>query len=191
MVYVFTKRIFDIVFSFSVLVLASIPLAVTMLLIRMETKGNAIYWSERVGIDGSTYMMPKFRTMFVGTPELPTGELSNPGQYITGIGRRLRKSSLDELPQFYSVLVGHMSVVGPRPMIPQEQEIFRERVSTGVAALRPGITGWAQINGRDALSVEEKVALDVQYLQRRSFWFDLKIVFLTVGYVFKGKDISH
>lgn len=191
MIYFFAKRIFDIVLSLTVLISAFIPIALIMLLIRLETKGSGIYWSERVGIDGSTYMMPKFRTMVIETPEVPTGELSNPGQYITGMGRRLRKCSLDELPQFYSVLIGHMSVVGPRPMIPQEQEILRKRVRTGISALRPGITGWAQINGRDALSGEEKVALDVQYLHERSFWFDLKIVFMTVEYVFKGQDISH
>ena len=191
MVYEIAKRIFDIGFSLTVLVLASIPFAVTMLLIRLETKGSAIFWSERVGINGSTYLMPKFRTMVIGTPELPTGELPDPGQYITNVGRRLRKSSLDEFPQFYSVLVGHMSIVGPRPMIPQEHGIHTSRASSGVAALRPGITGWTQINGRDALSIEEKVALDVEYLQRRSFLFDLKIVFLTLGYIVKGKDISH
>ena len=191
MVYRIAKRTFDIIFSFSVLVFASIPLAITMLLIKAETKGSAIFWSERVGINGSTYMMPKFRTMVIGTPVLPTSELSNPEQYITSVGRKLRKTSLDELPQFYSVLVGHMSIVGPRPMIPQEHGIHIARARTGVAALRPGITGWTQINGRDALSIKDKVELDVQYLQRKSFWFDLKIVFLTIGYVFKGKDISH
>ena len=119
MVYNLAKRIFDIVLPFFVLFVAFIPRVAAMLLITLESKGNAIYWSERVGIDGSTYMISKFRTMVIETPELPTGGLSNPGQYIATTGRRPRKSSLYELPQFYSVLIGHMSVVGPRPMIPQ------------------------------------------------------------------------
>lgn len=185
------KRCFDILVSGLALLILAIPMLVVMGLIRITSPGPSLYWSARIGKGGTTFQMPKLRTMALDTPELPTHEFENPEAYITGLGRFLRKSSIDEIPQLYSVLAGDMSIVGPRPMIPQYEEIVRRRQKAGVDVLRPGITGWAQVNGRDYLTTGEKLVLDVDYLKRRSFFFDLFIIYRTFIYVFLGSGIRH
>lgn len=185
------KRSFDILMSASALLVFAVPLIVLMALVRLTSPGPSLYWSARVGKDGKTFRMPKLRTMAVDTPVLPTHEFDNPEAYITGFGRFLRKSSLDEIPQLYSVLTGDMSIVGPRPMIPQYEEILQRRQKAGVDVLRPGITGWAQVNGRDNITTAEKLALDFDYLKRRSFFFDMFIIYRTLIYVFSGNGVRH
>ena len=174
----------------ALLILAT-PMLFLMVLVRLTSQGPALYWSERVGCNGNIFNMPKLRTMAVHTPVLPTHELQDPETYITTLGKILRRSSLDELPQLYSVLVGHMSIVGPRPMIPQYAELVRRRQQAGVDCLRPGITGWAQVNGRDTISTDEKFALDVDYLNRQSVVFDLYIIYRTFIYVLSARGIWH
>lgn len=162
-----------------------------MLVIKLDSKGPVIYWSERVGRFGRPFFMPKFRTMDIETPEMPTDQLVDPQRFITSCGRWLRKFSIDELPQLVSVLRGDMSLVGPRPMIPKLTGLVEIRRQAGVDALRPGITGWAQINGRDDLSEEEKVAFDVEYLLQQSLLFDIKIILKTFVYVIRAKSVWH
>ena len=185
------KRCFDILVSAMALLVLAAPMLFLMALVKLTSKGPALYWSERVGRKGNIFNMPKLRTMTVHTPVLPTHELQNAEPYITSLGKVLRRSSLDELPQLYSVLVGHMSIVGPRPMIPQYAELIRRRHEAGVDRLRPGITGWAQVNGRDTISTDEKFALDVDYLNRQSVVFDLYIIYRTFIYVFSARGIWH
>lgn len=185
------KRCFDILLSLLALALCILPLLFLMAIIRLTSNGPALYWSARVGRHGKLFLMPKLRTMVVHSPVLPTHELNNAAEYITDFGKILRRSSLDELPQFYSVLIGHMSIVGPRPMIPQYEELVSRRHLAGIDRLRPGITGWAQVNGRDAISTDEKFALDEEYLLRHSVIFDLYVIYRTFIYVFSGKGIWH
>lgn len=185
------KRLFDILFSLSAIVILALPLCLCALLVKWSSPGPAIYWSRRVGQNDNEFLMPKLRTMSLDSPELPTHELHNPERYITGFGRFLRRTSIDETPQFISILLGQMSVVGPRPMIPQYFEIIEARRKAGVSKLKPGLTGWAQINGRDGISTDEKLAFEIEYLKRRSLFFDLVIVFKTVGFVLFGKGIKH
>ena len=185
------KRCFDILVSATALIVLAAPLLILMALVRLTSIGPALYWSERVGRDGNLFKMPKLRTMAIHTPVFPTHELQNAETYITKLGNVLRRTSLDELPQLYSVLIGHMSIVGPRPMIPQYREIVRLRQEAGVDYLRPGITGWAQVNGRDTISTNEKIALDIDYANRRSFIFDLYIIYRTIVYVASARGIWH
>lgn len=185
------KRFFDILLSAVALLILAIPLLIIMALIKFDSKGPALYWSKRVGRNGHIFNMPKLRTMALNTPVLPTHEFRNAETFITTLGKFLRRSSIDELPQLHSVLVGHMSVVGPRPMIPQYEELVRRRREAGVDSLRPGITGWAQVNGRDAISTDEKFALDVEYLNRQSVAFDIYIIYRTVLDVFLARGIWH
>ena len=185
------KRLFDIGFSMIALTVLLIPFCIIALLVKFDSKGTVIYWSVRVGRDNTNFYMPKFRTMYKDAPEVPTNELDDPDKHITKIGRLLRKYSCDELPQFLSVLSGDMSVVGPRPMIPKVKELIDERTRTGVCSLRPGITGWAQINGRDNLSLKEKLCLETEYLHRQSLWFDLKIILKTIVYVVRARGVWH
>ena len=185
------KRCFDILVSAMALLVLAAPMLFLMALVSFTSQGSALYWSERVGRNGNIFSMPKLRTMAVHTPVLPTHELQDAETYITTLGKILRRSSLDELPQLYSVLVGHMSIVGPRPMIPQYAELVRRRQDAGVDRIRPGITGWAQVNGRDTLSTDEKFALDVDYLKRQSVVFDLYIIYRTFIYVFSARGIWH
>ena len=185
------KRLFDIFAAVVGLLLLAIPFIVIVVVIRLESSGPSIYWSQRVGRYGCLFYMPKFRTMYINTPELPSDELEQPLRHITGVGGWLRKYSVDELPQLFSVLRGDMSIVGPRPMIAQLEEFTRIRHETGVDTLRPGITGWAQINGRDNLSFEQKIAFDVEYKDQRSFLFDLKVIVKTVGYVLRAQGVWH
>lgn len=185
------KRIFDIVFSAFALLLLVLPGLLLVLAVRLTSPGQAIYWSERIGRNNRPFRMPKFRTMLSDTPPLATHLLSDPDVYLTPLGRFLRKTSFDELPQFWSILKGEMSVVGPRPALFNQDDLISQRKEAGVDALLPGLTGWAQVNGRDELPIPEKVALDAEYLRRQSFLFDLKIIGLTVSRVLRRQGISH
>ena len=185
------KRIFDIVFSLGVLLIFAFPMLVIAAAIRLTSQGPAIYWSDRVGKNNTIFRMPKFRTMRVDTPSVATHLMIDPGEYLTRVGKFLRKTSLDELPQIWSILAGDMSVVGPRPALFNQDDLVELRTAGGVEKLTPGLTGWAQVNGRDELPIPEKVTLDVEYLKRKSFLFDLKIIFLTVVKVLHCQDVAH
>lgn len=185
------KRFFDVLLALIILMMLSIPFLVIALVVRLTSKGPALYWSERVGRYNTIFRMPKFRTMRVGTPAVATHLLQDPQVWITPIGSFLRKSSLDELPQLWSILKGDMSFVGPRPALFNQYDLIALRTRHGIETLVPGLTGWAQINGRDELPIPEKVALDAEYLRCRSFWFDLRVLFLTVVKVFRRESVSH
>lgn len=185
------KRFLDLIVALFILVVTAVPLCFIALLVVFSTKGPAIYWSERMGKRGAIFRMPKFRTMKIDTPLLPTDKLQRPDQYITSVGHFLRKTSLDELPQLYCVVVGDMSLVGPRPVLPSQTELIDLRNSLGVDVLRPGITGWAQINGRDDLDVGRKARYDAEYLERRTVFFDFYILWKTVFYVLKSQGVHH
>jgi len=185
------KRIFDIVLSMLLIIVFIIPMFVIYLLIITSSEGRAIYWSDRIGVYNKTFKMPKFRTMKVDAPEIATHLLSEPEKYITSIGSMLRSTSLDELPQLFSVLKGDMSFVGPRPALHNQHDLIRLRRNAGVDKLLPGITGWAQINGRDSISIDQKVDLDVYYMNKMTLFLDIKIIFLTFFSVFVRKDVSH
>lgn len=167
------------------------PMLLVALCVRLTSKGPIIFWSDRVGLGNRIFRMPKFRTMRVDAPNVPTHLLVGADSYLTPVGGFLRKSSLDELPQLWSVLVGDMSFVGPRPALYNQEDLIAMRTERGVEALIPGITGWAQVNGRDELDLSEKVNLDVQYLEKRSTSFDFYILCLTVLKVFKREGVSH
>ncbi len=185
------KRSFDVVFALLALTALWPFMLVIALLVRLTSPGPALYWSDRVGRDNVLFRMPKFRTMRIDTPEVATHRLTDPERYLTPVGGFLRMTSLDELPQLWSILKGDMSFVGPRPALHNQDDLIALRTRAGVHRLVPGLTGWAQINGRDELPIPEKVALDEEYLHRRSFLFDLKILFLTVARVIRGEGISH
>ena len=185
------KRLFDIAISLVALCFAALPLLLLAFAVRATSDGPAIYWSDRVGCRNRIFRMPKFRTMRVDTPAVATNLLLNPADYVTPLGSFLRRTSLDELPQLWSVLAGDMSLVGPRPALYNEYELVALRTDVGVDALLPGLTGWAQVNGRDELPIAEKVKLDREYLQRKSFLFDLKIMYLTFVRVVQGHGVSH
>ncbi|GHT94321.1 UDP-phosphate galactose phosphotransferase [Betaproteobacteria bacterium] len=185
------KRLFDIVASLALILLLAIPLLALALLIRLTSPGAALHWSQRAGQNNRIFLMPKFRSMRVGTPQLATHLLTAPKAHLTPLGSFLRRSSLDELPQLWSILTGDMSFVGPRPALFNQDDLIALRTEKGVHALVPGLTGWAQINGRDALPIPEKVALDAEYLARRSLSFDLKILWLTFIRVLARKGVSH
>lgn len=185
------KRIFDIFFAFVFLLVFSVPVFLIALAIRLTSQGPAIYWSRRIGKNNVIFRMPKFRTMRTDTPAVATHLMTDPDAYLTPIGRFLRKTSLDELPQLWSILKGDMSVVGPRPALFNQDDLVELRTAAGVQKLTPGLTGWAQINGRDELPIPEKVKLDTEYLERKSFLFDLKIVFLTFSKVLHSKGVAH
>ena len=186
-----TKRALDLVLLLPALIIFIVPIILVALLVRLSSNGPIIFWSDRVGRGNNLFKMPKFRTMKVNAPNLATHLLGSPGQYLTLVGGFLRKSSLDELPQLWSVLVGDMSFVGPRPALYNQFDLIEMRTKLGVDTLLPGITGWAQINGRDELSLQDKVNLDGEYLRRKSFFFDQYILFLTILKVFKREGISH
>ena len=171
--------------------LLALPIALIALAIRLTSAGPAVYWSNRVGRNNKIFRMPKFRSMRTDTPAVATHLLQNPEQYITPVGKFLRKTSLDELPQLWSILVGDMSFVGPRPALYNQDDLIALRTERGVHTLVPGLTGWAQINGRDELPIPQKVEFDAQYLQRRSFWFDLRIMALTAWRVLRRSGVSH
>jgi len=185
------KRLFDIFLS-SLLLIIFFPIFLLLILIvKLSSIGPAFYYSQRVGYQCSLFIMPKFRTMYVGTPVLATHLLSNSSQYLTPIGSFLRRSSLDELPQLWSILVGDMSFVGPRPALFNQEDLISLRSKHGIDNLLPGLTGWAQVNGRDELSIPVKVQYEVEYLQKQSFWFDVKILGLTLLKVVRRAGVSH
>lgn len=185
------KRFLDLVMALVAVVLFALPLLIVAFLVRLTSPGPVLYWSDRVGRGNRIFRMPKFRSMRVGTPALATHLLQAPDLHLTPIGSFLRKSSLDELPQLWSILIGDMSFVGPRPALFNQEDLIALRTEKGVHELVPGLTGWAQVNGRDELPIPEKVNLDVEYLNRRSFWFDLRILWLTFVKVFHQDGVSH
>lgn len=185
------KRLFDVVFSILLFFLLGIPMVVIAIVIRLTSKGPAIHWSKRIGRGNQVFLMPKFRTMTVDAPQVATHLLTGSQNYITPVGKFLRKTSLDELPQLMSVLVGDMSFVGPRPALFNQDDLIRLRTQNGVEKIRPGVTGWAQVNGRDDLPIPVKVQFDKEYLERMSFAFDMKILFLTVFRVIAAEGVHH
>jgi O-antigen biosynthesis protein WbqP len=186
-----TKRALDVVMAVAAVVLLSVPIALVALLVRLTSRGPVLYWSERVGRENQIFRMPKFRTMKVETPAVATHLLANPDAYLTPIGAFLRRTSLDELPQLWSILSGDMSFVGPRPALFNQNDLVSLRVEHGVHRLTPGLTGWAQVNGRDELSIPAKVKLDAEYLTRRSFWMDCRILALTAVRALRGDGVAH
>jgi O-antigen biosynthesis protein WbqP len=185
------KRIFDLLLGVAILVLLVAPMLLISIAVRLSSKGPALYWSDRVAKNNKIFKMPKFRSMRIDTPAVATHLLDNPDSFLSPIGRFLRRSSLDELPQLFSVLKGDMSFVGPRPALFNQDDLIALRTEKGVDKLLPGITGWAQVNGRDELSIPDKVALDVEYLNRQSFWFDMKILWMTFLKVVNRDGVSH
>ncbi len=185
------KRIFDLLLGAAILVLLVAPMLLISIAVHLSSKGPALYWSNRVGKNNKIFKMPKFRSMLTNTPAVATHLLDNPGAYLSPIGGFLRRSSLDELPQLLSVLKGDMSFVGPRPALFNQDDLIALRTEKGVDKLLPGITGWAQVNGRDELLIPDKVALDAEYLDRQSFWFDMKILWMTFLKVIRRDDVSH
>ncbi len=185
------KRIFDVLLSFFLLFVLLIPLIIVTLIIKITSQGPALYWSDRVGIDNVIFKMPKFRTMSKDTPQLATHLMNNPGLYLTPVGSFLRKISLDELPQLWSILKGDMSFVGPRPALFNQDDLIKLRTEKGVSRLTPGVTGWAQINGRDDLPIPVKVLHDEYYMQHQSFLFDLQILWKTIFKVIKKEGVTH
>lgn len=185
------KRLFDLVLGFIAAALLLVPIMLVAMLVKLSSPGPALYWSDRVGRYNKIFKMPKFRSMRVGTPAVATHLLSNPNAHLTPIGSLLRKSSLDELPQLWSILVGDMSFVGPRPALFNQHDLIELRTQKGVHTLVPGLTGWAQVNGRDELPIPQKVELDAEYIRRQGFWFDIKILWMTFLKVIQRDGVSH
>ena len=185
------KRIFDLLLALAVAVILAVPVLLVAIAVRLTSAGPALYWSDRVGRHNKLFKMPKFRSMRVGTPAVATHLLADPKAHLTPIGSFLRKSSLDELPQLWSILAGDMSFVGPRPALFNQHDLIELRTRRGVHELVPGLTGWAQINGRDELPIPDKVRLDVEYLQRKSLGFDIRILWLTFVKVIRRDGITH
>ena len=185
------KRLFDLILAILIILLLLIPFLLIAILVIVTSKGPVLYWSDRIGKNNKTFKMPKFRSMLINTPTLATHLLDNPDSYLTPIGRFLRTTSLDELPQLFCVLKDDMSFVGPRPALYNQNDLISLRTHKSVDKLLPGITGWAQVNGRDELSIPDKITLDVEYLERQSFWFDMKVLWLTVLKVVRRDGVSH
>lgn len=185
------KRVTDLLLLAVAATLLFFPLALVAVLVRCTSRGPVLYWSDRVGQDNAIFRMPKFRTMRVDTPEVATHLLTDPRSWLTPVGGFLRRSSLDELPQLWSILAGHMSFVGPRPALHNQHDLVALRTECGVHRLVPGLTGWAQVNGRDELSIPDKVALDAAYLKRQSLAFDIRILWLTFLQVVRRRGVSH
>ncbi len=185
------KRLIDLIAVLIAAVVLALPILMIGLAVRLTSPGPVLYWSDRVGRHNRVFRMPKFRSMRVDTPVVATHLLESPAQWLTPIGSFLRRSSLDELPQLWSILKGDMSFVGPRPALFNQDDLIELRTEKGVHELVPGLTGWAQVNGRDELPIPQKVQLDVEYLQRRSFWLDLKILWMTALKVLVRDDVSH
>jgi O-antigen biosynthesis protein WbqP len=185
------KRVFDICLGCLAALILFVPVLLVAIAVRLTSKGPALYWSDRIGRDNVTFKMPKFRSMLVGTPAVATHLLADARSHLTPIGSFLRKSSLDELPQLWSILMGDMSFVGPRPALFNQHDLIALRTEQGVHTLVPGLTGWAQVNGRDELPIPEKVKLDAAYLKRQSLWFDIRILWLTFVTVLDRDGVSH
>jgi len=185
------KRLFDLVLALCTMLLLLLPVLLVYVVVRLTSEGPALYWSDRVGRNNVIFKMPKFRSMRVGTPAVATHLLADAASHLTPIGSFLRKSSLDELPQLWSILLGDMSFVGPRPALFNQQDLIALRTAQGVHTLVPGLTGWAQVNGRDELPIPEKVKLDVAYLQQQTLSFDIRILWLTLVKVLTRDGVSH
>jgi O-antigen biosynthesis protein WbqP len=185
------KRVFDLFVGVILLLSFVIIILFIVILIRLTSKGPSLYWSDRVGKNNKIFKMPKFRSMLIDTPAVATHLLDNPDVYLSPIGGFLRSTSLDEIPQLFSVLKGDMSLVGPRPALFNQDDLIALRIGNGVDKLLPGITGWAQVNGRDELSISDKVELDVEYLNQQSFWLDIKILWITFLKVMKRDGVVH
>lgn len=185
------KRLFDLALALVAAVFFALPIVFVALVVRMTSPGPALYWSDRVGRYNRIFRMPKFRSMRIDTPAVATHLLQDPDQWLTPIGSFLRKSSLDELPQLWSILKGDMSFVGPRPALFNQEDLIGLRTEKGVHQLIPGLTGWAQVNGRDDLPISQKVQLDAEYLKRRSMFFDLKVLWMTALKVLAMDGVSH
>jgi O-antigen biosynthesis protein WbqP len=185
------KRLFDLAVALVAAVFLALPIVLVALAVKLTSPGPALHWSDRIGRHNRIFKMPKFRSMRIDTPAVATHLLQNPEQWLTPIGSFLRKSSLDELPQLWSILKGDMSFVGPRPALFNQDDLIALRTENGVHELVPGLTGWAQVNGRDELPIPQKVALDAEYLQRRSLLFDLKVMWMTALKVLVRDGVSH
>lgn len=185
------KRLFDLLLALCAGLVLLVPILLVALAVRLTSPGPALYWSDRVGRHNQIFRMPKFRSMRVDTPAVATHLLKDPGRYLTPIGPFLRKSSLDELPQLWSILRGDMSFVGPRPALFNQDDLIEQRTRLGVHELVPGLTGWAQVNGRDELPIPQKVALDAEYIQKQSLAFDLRILFMTLAKVLRRDGVAH
>jgi O-antigen biosynthesis protein WbqP len=185
------KRVFDIFLGCLAALILCVPGLLVAIAVGLTSKGPVLYWSDRVGRNNVIFKMPKFRTMRIGTPAVATHLLADAASHLTPIGSFLRKGSLDELPQLWSILAGDMSFVGPRPALFNQQDLIALRTEQGVHTLVPGLTGWAQVNGRDELPIPEKVKLDVAYLQRQSLWFDIRILWLTFVKVLRRDGVMH
>jgi O-antigen biosynthesis protein WbqP len=185
------KRVFDLSVGMIALIFALVPMLIVALGVKISSKGSPIYWSDRVGRDNVIFKMPKFRTMILNTPEMATHLMNTPDTFLSPLGGVLRRSSLDEMPQLWSILNGDMSFVGPRPALFNQDDLIALRTEKGVEKLVPGLTGWAQVNGRDELPIPEKVALDMEYMERQSFWFDMNILWLTMLKVVRRDGVSH
>ena len=185
------KRIIDLLLVVFLFFILAMPMILIVISIRLSSKGSALYWSDRIGKNNLIFKMPKFRSMAIETPTLATHLLKEPDFYLSPIGNFLRCSSLDELPQLFSVLKGDMSLVGPRPALFNQNDLINLRTKNGVNKLLPGITGWAQVNGRDKLSIPDKVLLDIEYLKHQSILFDIKILWMTILKVIKRDGLHH
>ncbi|KYP11484.1 MAG: UDP-phosphate galactose phosphotransferase [Limnobacter sp. CACIAM 66H1] len=185
------KRLFDLLLGVVVLAILALPILVVAFAVRVTSKGPVLYWSDRVGIHNQIFKMPKFRSMRVGTPAVATHLLSDPHSHLTPIGSFIRRTSLDELPQLWSILKGDMSFVGPRPALFNQHDLIELRTEKGVHHILPGLTGWAQVNGRDDIPIPRKVQLDYEYLQKQSLLFDIQILWLTFLKVIKRDGVSH
>lgn len=185
------KRLFDLTLGVCAAVVLALPILLVAVLVRLTSAGPALYWSDRVGKGNTVFRMPKFRSMRVDTPAVATHLLENPAVWLTPIGSFLRKSSLDELPQLWSILKSDMSFVGPRPALFNQDDLIALRTQCGVHELVPGLTGWAQVNGRDELPIPEKVRLDAEYMQNKSLWFDLRILWMTFVKVLRRDGVAH
>ena len=185
------KRLLDLTIALTACLALWVPVLLVAIAVRLTSKGPALYWSDRVGRNNAIFKMPKFRSMQVGTPAVATHLLGNPSAHLTPIGSFLRKSSLDELPQLWCILKGQMSFVGPRPALFNQYDLIDLRTAHGVHLLTPGLTGWAQVNGRDELPIPQKVAFDVEYRQRQSLWFDIHILWLTFIKVLRRDGVTH
>ena len=185
------KRLIDLSLVFLVLLFLLLPILLVTVMVRLTSKGPALYWSDRVGRDNKIFKMPKFRTMQIDTPAVATHLLLDPKQFLTPVGSFLRKSSLDELPQLWSIIKGDMSIVGPRPALFNQEDLVALRTQYGVDKLMPGLTGWAQVNGRDELPIPDKVKLDTEYMNNQTLLFDLKIIVMTILKVVRRDGVQH
>ncbi|OGP76165.1 MAG: capsular biosynthesis protein [Deltaproteobacteria bacterium RBG_16_50_11] len=185
------KLFFDSLLAFILIIIFSLPMLLLALVVKLTSRGPVLYWSERIGEKNSIFKMPKIRTMKIDTPTIATHLMTDPDQFLTPVGKFLRKSSLDELPQLLSIIKGDMSFVGPRPALFNQDDLIKFRTEKGVHLLTPGLTGWAQVNGRDELPIPDKVAFDEYYLNHRSFLFDMKIILLTIVKVMQKEGVKH